>query len=59
VPAENADELARRLRELLSDPELRRRMGAKGYEMAHTQFSERVYVEQFTRMVEATVRGER
>jgi glycosyltransferase involved in cell wall biosynthesis len=49
-------ELGRRLRELLADGELRRRMGGKSYELAHTQLSERVYTSEFTRMVEATVR---
>jgi glycosyltransferase involved in cell wall biosynthesis len=50
--------LEKRLRELLVDPELRRRMGENGYLRAHTELNERIYVEQFTRMVEATVRGE-
>ncbi|MGB7762711.1 MAG: glycosyltransferase family 4 protein [Bryobacteraceae bacterium] len=57
VPGGNVRELEARLRELLADPELRRRMGAKGYELAHTQLTERVYVERFVAMVAATVRG--
>jgi len=57
VPGGNVRELEERLRELLADPELRRRMGAKGYELAHTQLTEQVYVERFTAMVAATVRG--
>jgi glycosyltransferase involved in cell wall biosynthesis len=57
VPGGNVRELEARIRELLADPELRRRMGANGYELAHTQLTERVYVERFTAMVAATVRG--
>ena len=57
VPGGNVRELEERLRELLADPELRRRMGAKGYELAHTQLTEQVYVERFTAMVAAAVRG--
>jgi len=54
----DADELAVRLRELLGDAELRDKLGRKGYELAHTLYTERVYVEQYTRMVEAAVRGD-
>jgi glycosyltransferase involved in cell wall biosynthesis len=57
VPGGNVRELEARIRELLADPELRRRMGANGYELAHTQLTEQVYVERFTAMVAATVRG--
>ncbi len=57
VLPEDAAALEARLRHLLSDAELRKRMGARGYELAHTVFNEQVYVEQFTRMVEAAVRG--
>jgi len=32
-------------------------MGANGYQFAHTQLTERVYVEKFTAMVAAAVRG--
>ena len=56
VPGGNVPELEERLRLLLADPELRRRMGANGYELAHTQLTEQVYVEKFTEMVAATVR---
>jgi glycosyltransferase involved in cell wall biosynthesis len=56
VPGDDIAELERRLRELLGDPELRRRLGAKGYEFAHTQLNEQVYVHRFTEMVQATVR---
>ena len=55
VPPKDPVALERRLRELLADAELRKRMGAGGYAMAHTQFNERAYVEQFTRMVEAAI----
>lgn len=55
VPPEDPVALERRLRELLSDTELRKRMGARGYAMAHTQFNERAYAEEFTRMVEAAI----
>jgi glycosyltransferase involved in cell wall biosynthesis len=47
--------LEKRLRELLADSELRRRMGDNGYKRAHEALSEKVYIEQFTRMVEAAV----
>jgi glycosyltransferase involved in cell wall biosynthesis len=57
VPGGDVGELEARIRELLADPELRRRMGAKSYEFAHTQLTEQVYVEEFTAMVGATVRG--
>ena len=57
VPGGNVQELEARIRELLADPELRRRLGANGYELAHTQLTEQVYVARFTAMVAATVRG--
>jgi glycosyltransferase involved in cell wall biosynthesis len=56
--AGDVDQLTGRLRELLADGELRTRLGATAYYFAHAQWSERVYVDQFTRMVEHTVRGE-
>ena len=55
IPGGNVRELEERVRELLADPELRCRLGAKGYELAHTQLTERVYVGRFTAMVAATV----
>jgi len=51
----DVDMLERRLRELLSDASLRRRMGQRSYEMAQATLTERVYVEQFTRMLHDTV----
>lgn len=50
--------LEEKLRELLSNPELRRRMGDTGYRRAHQELNEEVYVERFTQMVEAAVLGE-
>jgi phosphatidylinositol alpha-1,6-mannosyltransferase len=58
VPGGDVRELEARLRELLADPELRRRLGANGHQLAHAQLTEQVYVERFTAMVAATVRGD-
>jgi glycosyltransferase involved in cell wall biosynthesis len=59
VPDGNPKQLEARMRELLGDSELRKRMGAKGYELAHAELNEEVYVRRFTQMVEATLaRGE-
>ncbi len=57
VPGGDPAGLEARMRQLLLDPELRNQMGAKGRELAHTELNERVYVEQFTKMVEAAVQG--
>jgi glycosyltransferase involved in cell wall biosynthesis len=57
VPAGDASALEARLRQLLSDPELRRAMGERGYALAHSKFSEQAYVEQFTRAVTEVVSG--
>jgi glycosyltransferase involved in cell wall biosynthesis len=57
VPAGDVSGLEARLRQLLSDPELRKTMGARGYEMAHTKFGEQAYLEQFTRAVAEVVNG--
>ena len=51
----DASSLENKLREMLRDEPLRRRMGEEGYRRAHTELNESVYVEQFTRMVKATV----
>lgn len=57
VPGGDPKGLEARLRQLLLDSDLRHRMGAKGYEIAHAELDERVYVQRFTEMVEAAVRG--
>jgi glycosyltransferase involved in cell wall biosynthesis len=57
VPGGDSRALEARLRELLSNAETRRRMGDNGYQRAHKELDEKVYVEQFTRMVEAAVKG--
>jgi glycosyltransferase involved in cell wall biosynthesis len=57
VPGGDSRALEARLRELLSNGEERRRMGDNGYERAHRELSEKVYVKQFARMVEAAVKG--
>ena len=56
-PGGDSQALEARLRELLSNSEMRRRMGAKGYQRAHEELDEKAYVEHFTRMVEAAVKG--
>lgn len=58
VPVGDVSALEARLRELLTDAGLRRRMGARSYEMAHTGFNERAYADSFTRMVKKTIDGE-
>lgn len=58
-PGGDSHALEARLRELLSNSELRRRMGENGYERAHTELSEKAYVEHFKQMVEAAVKGGR
>ena len=57
VPNGNVAELESRMRQLLADPELRRRLGCNGYAFAHALLTEKVYVEKFTAMVDAAVRG--
>lgn len=57
-PSGNVDELSKCLRQLLADADLRKRLGSKGYELAHTQYTEQVYVDRFTQMVQAAIRGE-
>jgi glycosyltransferase involved in cell wall biosynthesis len=56
TPVGDVEGLERRLRELLSNAELRREMGRRGYERAHGEFSDRSYVERFTEMIAATAR---
>lgn len=57
VPGGDSRRLEARMRELLQDGDLRERLGSKGYEIAHTRLNEQVYIEQFTEMVAATIRG--
>lgn len=57
VPVGSVEMLEQRLRQLLSDPKLRRKMGASAYEMARTECSEQMFVHQFTRMIIETVGG--
>jgi glycosyltransferase involved in cell wall biosynthesis len=57
IPGGDSKALEARLRELLANGEERRRMGENGYKRAHEELNEKVYVEQFTRMVEAAVNG--
>jgi glycosyltransferase involved in cell wall biosynthesis len=54
-PSGDVNELSRCLRQLLADPELRKRLGSKAYEVARTQYTEKVYVDQFTQMVQSTM----
>jgi glycosyltransferase involved in cell wall biosynthesis len=58
-PVGDARALSVRLRRLLEDAPLRRRMGNRGYQLAHTEFNEERYVEAFARMIQATLRGDR
>jgi glycosyltransferase involved in cell wall biosynthesis len=52
VPVGDYEEFSRRLRQLLEDSELRKRMGDAGYARAHGELNETVYVREFTRMIE-------
>jgi glycosyltransferase involved in cell wall biosynthesis len=54
---ENVHELACKLRLLLSSPDLRKRLGDKGYELAHTRYDEVTFGQEFAKMVELTVSG--
>jgi glycosyltransferase involved in cell wall biosynthesis len=58
IPVEDTALLEARLRQLLSDGDLRRRMGARSCEMVRTEFCERVYGDKFTRMVVEVVSGD-
>jgi len=59
IPVGDHDALAVRLRQLLSDRPLRRRMGDAGYVRAHSELNEQTYVREFTRMIAATIGPER
>ena len=56
-PSGDAEALEQHLRTLLGDPELRSRMGARGREIAASEFTEKRYAEEFTVMVQATLQG--
>ena len=53
-PRGDARALEQKLRDLLNHPEKSRTMGENGYRRAHSELNEKVYVEEFYRMVEAT-----
>ncbi len=55
VPGGDSRALEMRLRELLSDPGMRARMGANGYRRAHEELTEAAYVSHFARMVEEAI----
>jgi len=55
VPVGDHRALGVRLRQLLEDEDLRRRMGESGYNRAHGELNEDTYVAEFARMVEAAV----
>jgi len=57
VPAGDVGALEARLRQLLSDPELRSRMGACGRERAQNNFSEIAFRDGFAQAVEDVVNG--
>lgn len=57
VPGGEPAGLAARMRQLLLDGELRKRLGARGCQQARTELNEQVYVERFTEMVTAAVEG--
>jgi glycosyltransferase involved in cell wall biosynthesis len=57
VPVGDDRALSVRLRQLLEDTELRKRMGEAGYARAHGELNENTYVAEFARMVENTVGG--
>jgi glycosyltransferase involved in cell wall biosynthesis len=56
-PSGDAVELGRRLRELLANRDLRERLARKARQVAQTEYSEQVYVDQFVRMIRATVQA--
>jgi glycosyltransferase involved in cell wall biosynthesis len=53
VAGGNTQELEMRMRQLLSDPELRARLGQKAGARARSAWNEKAYVKHFTRMIEA------
>jgi glycosyltransferase involved in cell wall biosynthesis len=55
VPVGDSSALAARLRELLGDASLRRRMGDSGFSRAHSELDESTYVREFASMIRETV----
>jgi glycosyltransferase involved in cell wall biosynthesis len=55
--AGDVDALEAKLRLLLSDGALRKKMGDRGYEFAVARNSETLYTEEFARMIETTVKS--
>jgi glycosyltransferase involved in cell wall biosynthesis len=55
IPVGDVAALEARLRQLLSDAELCNKMGVRSYERAHTDFSEKAYVDRFAQAVEDVV----
>lgn len=49
--SENVAELATMLKRLMADPEFAGRLGQHGFERVHREFSERCYLQNFTRML--------
>jgi glycosyltransferase involved in cell wall biosynthesis len=56
LPLNDACELAKGLRELLSNDDLARRVSGAGYRRAHSELNETNYVQRFTAMIQATAR---
>ena len=54
-PVGDSRALGARLRQLLGDDQLRRRMGESGYVRAHGKLNEETYVKEFARMIEKTL----
>ncbi len=58
-PSGDSHALEACLRKLLSDAEMRARFGARGREIAMTEFSEAVYAENFAKMIDIAMHGEK
>lgn len=54
-PVGDSQALGIRLRQLLADEPLRRRMGESGYARAHSELDEKTYVREFAAMIDAAV----
>ncbi|WP_162179786.1 glycosyltransferase family 4 protein [Bryobacter aggregatus] len=53
--AGDSDSLAQRLTQLLSDADLRQRLGERGFQMAHQQWDEKAYREAFLLMINRAI----